>query len=117
MSIFLIVIHLYGIKKNAINNAIDFKINLRIKMLTFMFNNVHWMGLCSTFLPLNYSFFKRWKDPSLGKLIIFQRGQITRGTRRNQLLEPSPPIACGVHNVYIIVSYHNIKHMTYPIQN
>ncbi len=54
MSIVLIVIYLYGIKRNAINNAIDFKINLWIKMLTFMFNNVHLMGLCSTFLPLNF---------------------------------------------------------------
>jgi hypothetical protein len=54
MSIVLIVIYLYGIKRNAINNAIDFKINLWIKMLTFMLNNVHWMRLCSTFLPLNF---------------------------------------------------------------
>ncbi len=54
MLIVLIVIYLYGIKRNAINNAIDFEINLWIKMLSFMFNNVHWMGLCSTFLPLNF---------------------------------------------------------------
>jgi len=32
-----------------------------------------------------------WKDTSLGKLRIFQRGQFTRGTRRNQVLEASPP--------------------------
>ncbi len=54
MSIVLIVICRYGIKRNALNNAIDSKINPWIKMLTFMFNNVHWMGLCSTFLPLNF---------------------------------------------------------------
>ncbi len=34
----------------------------------------------------------RWKDPNLGKLRIFQKGHITRGTRRNQVLEPYPPI-------------------------
>jgi hypothetical protein len=54
MLILLIVIYLYGIKMNALNNEIDFKINLWIKMLRFTFNNVHWMGLCSTFLPLNF---------------------------------------------------------------
>jgi len=34
-----------------------------------------------------------WKDTSLGKLRILQRGQFTRGTRRNQVLEgpPAPP--------------------------
>jgi hypothetical protein len=30
--------------------------------------------------------------PSFGKLRIFQRGQIAKGMRRNQVLEPSPPI-------------------------
>ncbi len=54
MSIFKIIINLYGVKRNAINNEIDLKINLSIKMLTFMFNDVHWMCLCSTFLPLNF---------------------------------------------------------------
>jgi hypothetical protein len=55
MSIVLIVIYLYGIKRNALNNAvIEFKINLWIKKLTFMFNNVHWMVLCSNFLPFNF---------------------------------------------------------------
>jgi len=34
----------------------------------------------------------RWKDPNPSKLKIFQKGQIARGTRRNQVLEPSPPI-------------------------
>ncbi len=33
------------------------------------------------------------RTPSFGKLRILQRGQIARGTRRNQVLEPSPPIA------------------------
>jgi len=33
----------------------------------------------------------RWKDTSLGKLKILQKGQIARGTRRNQILEPLPP--------------------------
>jgi len=33
----------------------------------------------------------RWKHPSLSKLIILQRGQIARGMKRNQVLEPSPP--------------------------
>jgi hypothetical protein len=32
-----------------------------------------------------------WKDTSLGKVRILQRGQFTRGTRRNQVLEASPP--------------------------
>ncbi len=32
-----------------------------------------------------------WKDTSLGKLRILQRGQFIRGTRRNQVLEAPPP--------------------------
>jgi hypothetical protein len=35
---------------------------------------------------------------SLGKLRILQRGQIARGMRRNQVLEPSPPIARNILN-------------------
>ncbi len=34
-----------------------------------------------------------WKDPNLGKLRIFQKGHIIRGTRRNQVLEPCPRVA------------------------
>jgi len=40
----------------------------------------------------------RWKDPSLSKLIILQRGKIARGTRRNQVLESSPLIARSILN-------------------
>jgi hypothetical protein len=37
---------------------------------------------------------KRYKmeGPNPGKLKIFQRGHITRGTRRNKVIKPSPPI-------------------------
>jgi hypothetical protein len=38
------------------------------------------------------------RTTSLGKLRILQRGQIARGTRRNQVLEPSPPIARNILN-------------------
>ncbi len=38
----------------------------------------------------------RWKDPNPGKRRIFEKGQIARGTRRNQVLEPSPPIARSI---------------------
>jgi hypothetical protein len=38
----------------------------------------------------------RWKDPNPGKLRIFQGRQITRGTRRNQVIEPSPPIVISI---------------------
>jgi len=38
----------------------------------------------------------RWKDTSPGKLRIFQKGQIARGTKRNQVLEPSPPIVISI---------------------
>jgi hypothetical protein len=40
----------------------------------------------------------RWKDPSPSKLRILQRGQMARGMRRNQVLEPSPPIARSILN-------------------
>jgi hypothetical protein len=40
----------------------------------------------------------RWKDTSPGKLRILQKGQIARGTRRNQILEPSPPIVISTLN-------------------
>ncbi len=33
----------------------------------------------------------RWKDTSLGKLRILQRGLFARGMRRNQVLEAFPP--------------------------
>jgi len=39
-----------------------------------------------------------WNDPNLGKLRIFQKGHIARGTRRNQVLEPYPPIARHILN-------------------
>jgi hypothetical protein len=38
----------------------------------------------------------RWKDTSYSKLRILQRGWIIRGTRRNQVLEPSPPIVKSI---------------------
>jgi hypothetical protein len=38
------------------------------------------------------------RTTSLGKLRILQRGQIARGTRRNQVLEPSPPIVRNILN-------------------
>jgi len=38
----------------------------------------------------------RWKDISLGKLRILQKRQITRGTRRNQILESFPPIVISI---------------------
>jgi hypothetical protein len=38
------------------------------------------------------------RTPSFGKLRILQRGQITRGTKKNQVLEPSPPIARSILN-------------------
>jgi hypothetical protein len=34
----------------------------------------------------------RWKDTTLGNLRILQKGQITRGTKKIQVLEPSRPI-------------------------
>jgi len=45
---------------------------------------------------LSFSKGTRWKDTSPGKLRIFEKGQITRGTRRNQILEPSPPIVISI---------------------
>ncbi len=33
----------------------------------------------------------RWKDPNSSKLRIFQKRVIARGTRRNQVIGPSPP--------------------------
>ncbi len=38
------------------------------------------------------------RTPSFGKLIILQRGQIARGMKRNQVIEPSPPIARSMLN-------------------
>jgi hypothetical protein len=38
------------------------------------------------------------RTTSPGRLRILQRGQIVRGTKRNQVLEPSPPIARNILN-------------------
>jgi len=38
----------------------------------------------------------RWKDTSPRKLRILQKGQIARGTRRNQIFEPPPPIVISI---------------------
>jgi hypothetical protein len=38
------------------------------------------------------------RTPSPSKIKILQRGQIARGTRRNQVLEPSPSIARSILN-------------------